>query len=179
MDIKIEGDPGTHNVFQEVKIGSVQHYNYNPNLTTVINYNGKTPYVSSSKATEQMLGQNVINKEATCKEVLNYVSCSRPFVRDGWKDRYMQLWEDILSLKEVDDRLYDMGKQQGTNFNRKLVAAILHFLDSQKVYRDPFNAKAMAVALEGDWEHSVRRELAGELPDDIKAAIKQLIKDKY
>ena len=37
----------------------------------------------------------------------------------------------------------------------------------------------MAEALEDDWEHSVRRELAGEPSNEIKAAIKQLIKEKY
>lgn len=37
MEIKIEGNPGTGNTFQEVKIGTVQ--NYNPNATTVINNN--------------------------------------------------------------------------------------------------------------------------------------------
>jgi hypothetical protein len=47
------------------------------------------------------------------------------------------------------------------------------------VYKAPFNAKAMAEALENDWEHSVRRELAGEPSDEIKDAIKLLIKEKY
>ena len=31
MDIKIEGNPGTGNTFQEIKIGYVE--NYNPNAT--------------------------------------------------------------------------------------------------------------------------------------------------
>lgn len=33
MDLKITGNPGTGNTFQEVHIGTVQ--NYNPNATTV------------------------------------------------------------------------------------------------------------------------------------------------
>lgn len=37
MDLKITGNPGTGNTFQEVHIGTVQ--NYNPNATTVINHN--------------------------------------------------------------------------------------------------------------------------------------------
>lgn len=37
MDININGNPGTGNTFQEVHITNVQ--NYNPNATTVINYN--------------------------------------------------------------------------------------------------------------------------------------------
>ena len=38
MDIKIKGNPGTGNTFQEIHIGTVQ--NYNPNATTVINNYG-------------------------------------------------------------------------------------------------------------------------------------------
>jgi len=181
MDLKIEGNPGTNNVFQEIHIGTVQ--NYNPNATTVINNNygvgedGAKP--KAKKTMKDMLDQDLIDRTPIVKEIMNYVSCIRSFVCDEWKDRFMQLWEDILNLPEVADVVCDPGKQQGTNFNRKLVAGILHFLDSQKVYNGPFNAKAMTEALEDDWEHSVRRELAGEPSDEIKAAIKQLIKEKY
>ena len=181
MEVKIDGNPGTNNVFQEIHIGTVQ--NYNPNATTVINNNygvgeeGTKP--KAKKTMKDMLDQDVIDRTPIVKEILNYVSCIRSFVCDEWKDRFMQLWEDILNLPEVADLVIDPGKQQGTNFNRKLVAGILHFLDSQKVYNGPFNAKAMTEALENDWEHSVRRELAGEPSDEIKAAIKQLIKEKY
>ena len=105
------------------------------------------------------------------KEILNYVSCIRPFVKDEFKDKYMQMWDDILNLSVVEERIYNPGKQQNTNFNRKLVAEILHFLDSKKIYEAPFNAKVMTEALEHDWEHSVRRELAFDPSDDIKDAI--------
>ena len=181
MEVKIEGNPGTNNVFQEIHIGTVQ--NYNPNATTVINNNygvgdeGAKP--KAKKTMKDMLDQDLIDREPIVKEIMNYVSCIRPFVSDEWKGRFMQLWEDILKLPEVANIVCDPGKQQGTNFNRKLVAGILHFLDSQKLYSAPFNAKAMAEALEDDWEHSVRRELAGEPSNEIKAAIKQLIKEKY
>ena len=180
MDIKIEGNPGTGNTFQEVHIGTVQ--NYNPNATTVINYNGTSDEdngakhkKSGPKTMKEMLEQDLIDTTPIRKEILNYVSCIRPFVKDEWKDMYMQMWEDILDLVVVKEKVYDPGKQKNTNFNRKLVAGILHFLDSQKLYKDPYNAKAMAEALEGDWEHSVRRELAVDPSDEVVAAIKQLL----
>lgn len=181
MEVKIEGNPGEHIVFQEIHIGTVQ--NYNPNATTVINNNygvgdeGAKP--KAKKTMKDIFDQDLIDRTPVIKEIMNYVSCIRSFVSDDWKDRFMQLWEDILNLPEVSHQVCDPGKQQGTNFNRKLVAGILHFLDSQKVYSGPFNAKAMTEALEDDWEHSVRRELAGEPSDEIKVAIKQLIKEKY
>ena len=183
MDIKIEGNPGTGNTFQEVHIGTVQ--NYNPNATTVINYNGTSDQgeVAKPKKTpttniKSMLEQDLIDTMPIRKEILNYVSCIRPFVKDGLKDKYMQMWDDILNLSVVEERIYNPGKQQNTNFNRKLVAEILHFLDSKKIYKAPFNAKAMAEALEHDWEHSVRRELAVDPSDDIKDAITQLLNSK-
>ena len=37
MDLKITGNPGTGNTFQEVHIGTVQ--NYNPNASSVIIHN--------------------------------------------------------------------------------------------------------------------------------------------
>ena len=181
MDIKIEGNPGTNNVFQEIHIGTVQ--NYNPNATTVINNNYGTAEEEEKrkgrKTMKQMLDQDLIDTAPIRKEILNYVSCIRPFVNDEWKGRFMPLWEDILNLKMVADAVYDPGKQQGTDFNRKLVAGILHFLDSRKVYKAPFNAKAMTEALEDDWEHSVRRELAADPSEEVQQAIRELIDEKY
>lgn len=182
MDIKIEGNPGTGNSFTEIHIGTVQ--NYNPNATTVINYNGtegeqQKANQAKPKTMKEMLDQDLIDTENIHKEILNYVSCIRPLLKDEWKDNYMQLWEDILNIKEVEEKVYDPGKQKNTNFNRKLVAAILHFLDSRKIYKEAYNATAITNALEGDWEHSVRRELAGYPPEDVREAIDKLLKDKY
>lgn len=182
MDIKIEGNPGTGNTFQEITINNPQ--NVNPNATTVNNYNyygtsGEGAKTKTKMTMKDMLDQDLIDTTPLRKEIMNYVSCIREFVKPEWKDKFMPLWDDILNLKEVEACIYDPGKQQGTNYNRKLVAAIMHYLDSQKIYQGPYNAKAMAEALEDNWEHSVRRELAGDLSDEIKAAIAQLIKAKY
>ena len=47
MEVKIDGNPGTGNTFQEIKIGYVE--NYVPNATTVINNH----YGESGKAKPQ------------------------------------------------------------------------------------------------------------------------------
>ena len=56
MDIKIEGNPGTGNTFQEIHIGTVQ--NYNPNATTVINYNGTNSGGREEVKDEKPKGKN-------------------------------------------------------------------------------------------------------------------------
>lgn len=180
MDIKIEGNPGTGNTFQEINIGSVQ--NYNPNATTIINYNGSQDVVEAAarrkggrQTMKAMLDADLIDTAPIRKEIMNYVSCIRPMVHEEKKDVFMKLWDDILNLPEVEAEVYNPGKQQGTNFNRKLVAGILHQLDSRHFYAKPYNAKAMAEALENDWEHPVRRELAGYPSDGIQEAIKKLL----
>jgi len=184
MDVHIEGDPGTGNTFHEVKvnqeihIGSVQNYHNNPQATTVIYYNdrqvnGGTPAKgkADSKSLKSPIGDDPIDTNPIRQEILNYVNCLLPFIKEEKKDEYLELWDDVLDLKKVASIVYDPGKQQGTSFNRKLVASILHLLDSQHFYAKPYNAKVMAEALEDDWEHPVRLELgtypSTEITDDI------------
>ena len=132
--MKIDGNPGSGNTFQEIHIGTVQ--NFNPNATTVINYNGVGDDAaalkgkpSGQKTMKQMLDNDLIDRTPIYKEIMNYVSCLRTFVSEAWKDRYMQLWADILNLSEVADLVCDPGKQQGTNFNRKLLVAGTFFTE--------------------------------------------------
>ena len=98
-------------------------------------------------------------------EILNYVSRIRPLVAPDKKDRYMKMWEGILELDAVKPFVYKTGKQKETNFNRKLIANIIHHLDSRKMYAKPYKASDFAKALEGDSEKSVRGEL-GKFPSD-------------
>ncbi len=112
-----------------------------------------------------------IDKSAIRSEILSYVNRIRPYLTDEWKSRYTRTWEDILDLDIIAQSIYTPGKQQGTNFNRNLVANIIHFLDSQKAYREDYNASTMAFALEGDKDHSVRGALG---KDPIPAIISRL-----
>ena len=139
--------------------------NYNPNATTVINNNygvgeeGTKP--KAKKTMKDMLDQDLIDRAPIVKEIMNYVSCIRSFVCDEWKDRFMQLWEDILNLPEVADLVCDPGKQQGTNFNRSMVGNIIFYLVTKGFFgvEKDYNSSQFAVALEGTFEHSVRAEL--------------------
>lgn len=81
------------------------------------------------------------------------------------RDRYMKMWEGILDLDAVRPFVYKTGKQKRTNFNRKLIANILHHLDTHHIYTDPYKASSLALALEGDYEMSVRGEL-GKYPSE-------------
>ena len=198
MDIKIEGNPGTGNKFleikQEVHIGVVHQYNQ---ATTMNNYYGSAwdplkekelekgtkddatddPELSDPNA--ERIGQleepeEEIDRASIRAEILQYVSRVRPLVHPDKRDRYMKMWEGILELDAVRPFVYKTGKQKQTNFNRKLIANIIHHLDSRQMYAKPYKASDFAKALEGDYDTSVRGELGKFPSDNICAAI-----DKY
>ena len=99
------------------------------------------------------------------KEILIYVSRIRPLVAPDKKDKYMKMWEGILELGAVKPFVYKTGKQKETNFNRKLIANIIHHLDIRKMYAKPYKASDFAKALEENSEKSVRGEL-GKFPSE-------------
>lgn len=123
------------------------------------------PYELAETDTMQSppLGANS-DKSVIRSEILDYVSRIKRYVCDDRKSHYMKMWEEILDINIIAKVVYDPGRQQGTDFNRNLVANIIHFMDSQKIYKDDYNASTMAIALEGDKDHSVRGAL-GKDPD--------------
>lgn len=108
---------------------------------------------------------------------MSYVDRVRRFdiLKPEVKQGYEKMWEDILALPEVKAKICHIGKQKDTDFNRELVANILYYLRKRKiyqvVYRDGINSAALARALEGTEEHSVRRALAEEPPKDVQKAL--------
>jgi len=170
MEIKIEGNPGTGNSYTEIHIGNVQ--NYNPNATTVINNNYGTRVKSqgSSDGVE-------VDKEEVYPKIISYVKKTMEKVSPDWKNKFEPLWQDILKLKEVDAEVYNKGEQQGTDFNRVLVAGIIHVLMDAKVYVK-CTYTSLAILLEGNEEHHVRQELGKYPSDEIQTAIKKLLKEK-
>ena len=197
----IEGNPGSGNTF--IKIGTA--YNVNPNAKEVKNTfiigNGKDAAAAIKEA--MSLTPDVKTETRNLKpgldrfkepeeniditpirtEILNYVSCVRPLLTDEAKSTFMKMWEDILDLPAVTNKVYKPGKQWGTNFHRDLVANILYYLRNRKiyavVYKDNYNGAAMTEALEGDKDHSVKHALRNDPPKDVREAIDKLIKDKY
>lgn len=152
---------GKGNTYQNFYINHVE--NLNPSASTVIyKYYGtreeKQKSVSNSQPTN-------IDSQPIRQEILRYVSSLRSHVANDWKSNYMQLWEEILDLEVVSSSIYNPGKQQGTNFNRNLVAGIIYYLVRRGIYGEEqkYNATQFAISLEGSGDHSVRAALK-ELP---------------
>lgn len=170
MDINITGDPGTGNTFQEIHIGKVQ--NYNPNATTVIN-NNYGEKQKAAPATDKILQD--AEREQRKAEIMEYVLRLKEYVANDWKIRYESIWQKILAIPEVDELVYAPGKQQGTTFNRNLVAHIIYIMCNAEVFTTK-NATHLAIALEGDKEHPVRNQL-GTYPNnrDITEKVNALL----
>ena len=161
MEINIKGNPGTGNTFQEVYIGTVQ--NYNPNATTVINYNyGDKPKAMSSPDNNMTDDE----REHLKTEIMTYVSRIKQYVANEWKNRYETTWRSVLDIPEVESLVFSPGKQKDTLFNRNLVANIIYIMCNAGFYSDT-NATALTIALEGNNEHSVRQQLAKEPADRL------------
>ena len=93
------------------------------------------------------------------QEIIQYARKVCVHLADEWKSDFDKLWIEILGKKVVTDAIYRVGKQQGTNFNRNLVANILCYMDSLGVFGNSYNAASMAMALEGSKESSIRAAL--------------------
>ena len=170
MDIKIEGNPGTGNTFQDIKIGHVD--NYNPNATTVINnYYGDSKKKASADGDKQT-NLDILQRQA---EILDYVGNLKEHVAKEWKNRYETTWRTILSLPEVAAEIYDPGKQKDTTFNRNLVANIIYIMCKHGIITE-FKATALTIALEDDKDHPVRAQLS-KLPvsEDIKKSVTKIL----
>lgn len=160
MKVEITGNPGTGNTFQEINIGTVQ--NYNPNATTVINYNYGDRSKASSSADNNMTDAEREQRKA---KIMEYVSRIKKYVADKWKNRYESTWRSVLDIPEVENLVFSPGKQKNTLFNRNLVANIIYVMCNAGFYAET-NATTLTIALEDDKEHSVRRQLAKEPADE-------------
>ncbi len=176
MKIEITGNPGTGNSFSEtnVNIGYVQ--TYNPNATTVVvnNYGhdaGDRKETAASRAGTMHDEQQVAE---TCGKVLAYVAKVGKFAGTGWEEKHEQLWNDILQLREVRNEVCNIGRQQSTEFNRILVAGIIHVLKDNGVYRETRDTE-YAKALEGDPQHAVRGNLSNYPAEIISQAVKDIV----
>ena len=184
MDIKIDGNPGTGNTFQEIHIGTV--HNYNPNATTVINYNVTGGDVKNEQKAEKSKPKNPMETRELLpirEQIMQYVSClnTKDVVNLDWLGKkYMDLWNAILDIPEVEELVYNPGKQQNTAFNRNLVGRIIYYLGNlmkdKTVYKD-YNASTLSMRLEGTIEHSVRNEMGKSPSDNIKKALDKFLEN--
>lgn len=190
----IEGNPGTGNTF--IHIGTA--YNVNPNATTVTNtfnigsreegdkamaeaMGGTSGKKLGEKTLREMLNEDLIDTGNMQKEILNYVSCIRPFVKDELDKLYMAMWGRIVEHEAFKVDLYDPGKQV-CKFNRNLIANILHYLDGKKFYKVEYNQSEFTRKLEGDEQNPVRKALRYDPDEKYCKVVDQIImelKEKY
>lgn len=136
---------------------------------------GTTITYSPYKTTEN---NQTNNNQQVKEEIIDYVGRLKPMVRHDWLDRYDQLWLGILELKEVKTLVYNSGKQQGTKFNRNLVAQITHLMGNTIFVST--NTVKMANYLEPSKgsDHPVRQKL-GEAPDkEVKKSVEEYMKQQ-
>ena len=136
-------------------------------------------HVQGKQQVVEEVDENATRNPQLCKEnILEYVMRLHPvYVRQEWQDKYGELWEQILELPAVADKIHDKGKQQNTTFNRNLVGNILHLLADKKVLTTN-NATKLAIGLEKDENASVRAKLGEMPPKEVKDAVEEWLKCK-
>ena len=158
---------------------NIQHVeNFNPNATQVItNYYGDQFVPKEIQQNVPSSDEDATrNPQLSQKSILEYVMRLHPsHVHQEWQDKYQALWKEILELPAVADKIYNPGRQQGTTFNRNLVANILHLLAVKKVLTSTASAKNMAIVLEGDANASVRAQLGAMPPKEMEHAIMEQV----
>ena len=109
-------------------------------------------------------------------DIKAYVGRVKSLLSADWSEEaYEKLWDDVLALPSVKDIAKETGKQQGTTFNRNLIANILHTMVGRGVFGAKVTNQAMAEALEGTKDHSVR-DAVGKSPEKfVKSTIEKLI----
>lgn len=113
-------------------------------------------------------------------DIKEYVGRLKSLLSADWSEEaYEKLWDDVLALPSVKAVAKKIGKQQGTTFNRNLIANIMHTMTDKGVFGVKATNQAMAEALEGTKDHSVR-DAVGKSPEDraMKSAIEKLIADR-
>lgn len=187
MEIKIEGNPGTGNHYTEVKIDHIE--NNFPNVTEVKIIKGAdgtrtvtTPGMETP-VTSPPAGDPEALKAAKQADILKYVGNTLPLVNYMWKDKYMDLWSDILDIPEVDAMIYKKGRQQHTSFNRKEVLHIICYLGKHAaggigIFQDNYVATTVALQLNDGCEKSTRPELGFSPLKPIQQAIDKLMSSK-
>lgn len=186
MNIDKDANLGTGNIIQEFNIQNVEHFY--PNAHTVIN-NGKAEdqELKEEQQTERPTRKSPMEQRELPpirEQIMLYVSCLnvKDVVEPEWLGKkYMDLWDGILGLTEVEALVYNPGKQHKTSFNRNLVGNIIYYLatraDKRKcVYKD-FNASLYADKLEANPEHSVRLAMGKLPPDEVKLALDRYMED--
>ena len=175
MEVKIEGNPGTGNTFQEINInGPIE--NYLPNATQVVN----NYYGTTKKAQD---AEPVVDRATLKKKILEDVGKLVNMVYKRRQTNWMDLWNDLLDLPEVKYEVCNPGNNHDTIYNRKLVAGIIHFIASGDRgclgWFSKYNASEITRILGYKEGASIRGELGGDPSVEVREAINKLITEKY
>lgn len=204
MKVQIEGDPGTGNSYTENTYNISNVETLAPNATTVVNkhYHINGPIGAAEEAAldaacesaeaggqepaataqSRKKAKELVDTEVVREEILTFVSKVRPLLDEAWKADYQKIWEDILNMQEVKEKIYDPGKQKKTNFNQYLVGNILYFMfeDCGACSDDKeYNASEVCMKLIGTTEHQLRKELSKFPPDEIKNRLHDYFTKKF
>ena len=117
--------------------------------------------------------------EQATRAAMEYVGRLKDMVTPAWEERYMDLFKRIFSLPQVRLNIGIIGKQQGTTFNRNLVANFVQImLQEHEIFVPSANPSRMAEKLENNKDHSVKVAL-GTVPEDkqLKKAVKEIIEE--
>jgi len=114
-------------------------------------------------------------------EIIKCVSELVENVAPSWKSAYLRLWDGILNIPEVEAQIYDPGKQKDTDYNRNLLANIIHYLGShalkgESVYME-YNATDLTTKLGYQKAHSIRAALGNDPSVEIKESLKNYIEE--
>ncbi len=116
--------------------------------------------------------------EGLKQSVIDYVTKLMPVVAAEYKEVYQKMWVEILEKDAVSKVIYERGRQQGTFFNRNLVANISHMMALDGVIITKTTDAKMAELLEPEKgsKHPVRSAL-GDSPEDkqVKQAVKEVL----
>lgn len=120
--------------------------------------------------------ENKVQKEkheGIKQSLMDYVGRLMPVVATEYRNQFMQIWTEILEQDAVSSLIYDRGRQQGTLFNRNLVAQISHMMVGGVIIEkaDPTRMAELLEPQKGK-NHSVRLALAVS-PDNkqVKKAV--------
>lgn len=113
-------------------------------------------------------------------DIKNYVGKVGDLLAADWTEKmYDALWDSVLALPAVKAIAKKVGKQKDTSFNRNLIAHILHTMMKKGVFGPSVTNQAMAEALEGNKDHSVRASIGESMKDKVmKTSIEKLIAEK-
>lgn len=124
-------------------------------------------------------GKDEHDVEAATCAAMEYVGRLKEMVTPAWADHYLDMFKHIFALPQVRINIAVVGKQQGTTFNRNMVANVVQMmLQENDIFLPTANPSRMAEKLENNKDHSVKAAL-GAVPQDkqLKEAIKVAIKE--